>query len=71
VQQEDQLWNLLARQLAGDASAEEIKALQELIEHDPDSKNLIAMITCFYQRPTAVNSHEIKNAWNKLEQRLD
>jgi hypothetical protein len=70
VQQQDQLWYLLARQLTGDASAEEIKALEELTNADPGKKDLVNKITCFYKIPIAEDSHEIKNAWNKHEQRL-
>lgn len=70
VQQQDQLWYLLVRQLTGEASAEEIKALEELTEADPNTKDLVNKITCFYKIPTLEDSHEIKNAWNKHEQRL-
>jgi hypothetical protein len=70
VQQQDQLWYLLARQLTGDTSAEEIEALQKLTEADPDMKDLVNIIKCFCEIPTLEDSHKIKNAWSKLEQRL-
>ena len=70
MQQEDQLWYLLSRRLTGDASADEINTLKELIEDDPGKKKLVTLITWFYQIPTAEDSHEIQNAWSKHEQRL-
>ena len=70
MQQTDPLWILLAREITGDASATEKKALQELIADDPVKQNLVDMIICFCEMNTTEDSHEIKNAWNKHEQRL-
>ena len=70
MQQTDPLWILLAREITGDASAEEKKALQELIADDPVKQNLVDKIICFCEMNTTEDSHEIKNAWNKHVQRL-
>lgn len=70
MQSQDSLWILLAREITGDASAEEKKALQELVADDPVKQSLVDMIVCFCQMNTTEDSHEIKNAWKKHEQRL-
>ena len=55
VNEQNRIWQLLARKLAGEASAEELSALQELLERHPDIGQSAEWITGYWQQPATAN----------------
>ena len=69
--QQDRIWSLLCRYLTGEASAAEIKELQEITSNDAVSKNSVDMLCHFWQTETVPDKTELKKAWDKHVKRMD
>ncbi|MGC4103551.1 hypothetical protein [Ferruginibacter sp.] len=66
MQQQDQLWHLLAASLAGEAQPAELARLQALIEADESIKDIVDTISAYWEQTGKVHKHEIETAWEKL-----
>ena len=63
----DELWKLMARKLAGEASPEELERLQQLLDENPDAASGFDEISkLWYVKPSASG----QQAGHRLEQRL-
>ncbi|MGG9962775.1 hypothetical protein [Ferruginibacter sp. SUN106] len=70
MQQQDHVWQLIAGYLTGEASAEALQELQQIVNSDPDLKNTIALLADFWQTKTEENSAEMHDVWAKHLQRI-
>lgn len=71
MQQQDRIWSLLCRYLTGEASAAEIKELQEITSNDAASKTSVDMLCHFWQTEMAQDKTALKKAWDKHVRRMD
>lgn len=69
-QQEDKLWVLLAKQHSGEASAEEISELQEILDAEGISAEKQQRLRRVWQAPLKNAQVDTSLTWQQLQQRL-
>ncbi len=71
MKERDHIWNLAAKKLAGEATAEELEELQQLLQQHPEMIQSIGMLSAIW-KPTdqKINNHETENAFNRHMHRM-
>ncbi len=66
------IWHLISRKLSGEATLEELRELEQLLNDDPETAYQIELYTSFFEHPVrSQRSHDQKAAsWNNLQSRL-
>jgi hypothetical protein len=70
MQQQDHVWQLVAGCLSGNASPEELEALQLIMHNDPVFKNTVELLFHFFYSSHYKNPGEIEDAWQRHEKRI-
>jgi len=70
MQQQDNVWQLIADYLNGEASPEALQELQQITAADPILKNTIELLVQFWQLQPEQNSKEINDAWDRHLKRM-
>src|SRR5689334_12341501 len=60
----DRTWFLIGKKLAGEASAEELNELEDLLRSDPDMHYALQNITDLWNLPTPA-SNDVDDAFNR------
>ncbi|MBX3255574.1 MAG: FecR family protein [Chitinophagaceae bacterium] len=66
------IWHLISRKLSGEATLEELRELQQLLKHDPETAYRVELYSNFFEHPVQQQrSSEQKNTqWQKLQSKL-
>nr|WP_295926637.1 FecR domain-containing protein [uncultured Dyadobacter sp.] len=69
----DQVWKLIARKLAGEATRDEIAALDDHLKNDPELAHKVELYSLYFHRPQAAGktTDEKHQAWQNLRQKLE
>lgn len=69
----DQAWKLIARKLAGEATQDELTALEGHLKNDPELAHKVELYSLYFHQPQAVrtNTGEKHQAWQNLRQKLE
>ena len=68
----DQVWKLIARKLAGEATQEELTTLDGHLKNDPELAHKVELYSFYFQQPKSSqnNTDEKQRAWQNLRQKL-
>ncbi|MBN8786547.1 MAG: DUF4974 domain-containing protein [Terrimonas sp.] len=66
------IWHLISRKLSGEATLDELRALQELLNDDPEVAYKAELYTNFFEHPVKPerSADQKKSQWNKLQSKL-
>ncbi|GGH26217.1 FecR family protein [Dyadobacter endophyticus] len=69
----DQIWKLIARKLAGEATQEEITLLDGHLKNDPELAHKVELYSFYFQRsqPVRTDAGDKHKAWQNLRQKLE
>lgn len=69
----DQVWKLVARKLAGEASQDELIALDGHLENDPELAHKVELYSIYFRQPHSAGkgTGEKHQAWQNLRQKLE
>ncbi|WP_342083646.1 FecR family protein [Dyadobacter sp. OTU695] len=69
----DQVWKLIARKLAGEATQDELTALDGHLKNDPELAAKVELYSFYFQQPQALrkNNDGKHRAWENLRQKLE
>lgn len=68
----DHIWYLVARKLSGEASLDELRAMQQLLKDDPELAYRVELYTSYFEHPLPPqrSDEEKTTSWNKLQSHL-
>lgn len=66
----DQIWILIGKKLSGEASPEELKLIDDILEHDPAAKYQFKVLDKIWKEKKQQETAEEENRWNRFESRL-
>jgi transmembrane sensor len=68
----DQVWKLIARKLAGEATEDELTALDGHLRNDPELAHKVELYSFYFHQPQSAqkNTDEKTRAWENLRQKL-
>lgn len=69
----DHVWELIARKYSGEATSEELAALEVHLKNEPELSHQIELLEIYFLQPKSggADSAEKKNAWKKIQSRLN
>lgn len=70
MQEQDRIWALVARKLAGEATDAERKELEQLLYEYPDMTYTVEMILNMWSRGKASDNEGLEEAFERLKQRM-
>ncbi len=70
MQEQDRIWTLVARKLAGEASREERKELEQLLHKYPDMTYTVEMLLNLWAQEKPPDNEEAEEAFERLLQRM-
>src|SRR5579871_860798 len=67
----ERIWRLISRKIAGEATADELKELQDLLQKNPDAQYFMEMLSDEDSQPTQTNNAEAEQAFQQHIRRME
>ncbi|HEY8972217.1 MAG TPA: hypothetical protein VIM64_24100, partial [Puia sp.] len=71
MKERDRIWKLVAKKLAGEATERDLRELQELINHQPESSYSIQLLIDIWESAPLRDKEEQEAAFDRHLQRLE
>lgn len=68
--EENRIWNLIARKLSGEATAEELKELEDTRHQDSETNNYVEFLSSWWMMSEKANQEEINKAFQNHMERM-
>ncbi|MDF2189612.1 ABC transporter permease [Paraflavitalea sp. CAU 1676] len=71
MQEQDRIWTLICRQLAGEATVHEVEELNRMLQEDPELTFTMDMLLNYWQQRKVEDAEDSVQAFDRLKQKLD